>query len=33
LQPQGFHVIIGRDVLRECLLSCDGRNGIFTLAF
>jgi len=32
LQAQGFHLLIGRDV-QECLLSYDGRNGLFTLAY
>lgn len=30
---QGFHVLLGRDVLGECLLVYDGRMGLFTLAF
>lgn len=30
---QGFDVLIGRDVLAECLFVYDGRSGIFTLAF
>lgn len=30
---QGFHVIIGRDILRGCLLSYDGWGGVFTLAY
>lgn len=33
LQPQGFHGLIGRDVLSLCLLTCDGVNGVFTLAY
>lgn len=30
---QGFHVLIGRDVLQHCLLTYDGRNGLFSLAY
>jgi len=30
---QGFHALIGRDVLRGCLLTYDGLNGIFSLAY
>jgi hypothetical protein len=26
---QGFHVLLGRDVLRGCLLTYDGMNGLF----
>jgi hypothetical protein len=33
LAAQGFHVLIGRDVLSGCLLSYDGLNGLFSLAF
>jgi hypothetical protein len=33
LLPQGFHVLLGRDVLRGCLLTYDGANGLFSLAF
>lgn len=33
LQVQGFHVLIGRDVLQGCLLNYDGRTGLFTLAY
>ena len=30
---QGFHALIGMDVLRNCLLVYDGRNDQFSLAF
>ena len=30
---QGFDVLIGRDMLAECLFLYDGRSGSFTLAF
>lgn len=30
---QGFHVLLGRDVLRGCLLTYDGVNGLFSLAY
>ena len=33
LAAQGFHVLLGRDVLRGCLLTYDGQSGLFTLAF
>lgn len=33
LESQGFHVLIGRDVLKHCMLVFDGRNGRFSLAF
>ena len=33
LAPQGFHVLLGRDVLRGCLLHYDGVTGLFSLAF
>jgi hypothetical protein len=33
LAAQGFHVLIGRDVLRGCLLTYDGMSGLFSLAF
>ena len=32
-QKQGFEVLLGRDVLSECLLHYDGRSKIFSLAF
>ena len=33
LQSQGFHALIGRDVLAQCLLSYNGTEGVFTLAY
>ena len=33
LLPQGFHALIGRDVLETCLLVYDGQNGFFSLAY
>ncbi len=33
LAPQGFHALIGRDVLQGCLLMYDGKNGQFSLAY
>lgn len=30
---QGFHALIGRDVLQNCLLTYDGKNRIFSLAY
>jgi hypothetical protein len=33
LGPLGVHALIGRDVLGECLLIYDGRNGFFSLAY
>ena len=30
---QGFHVLLGRDVLRSCLFLYNGQNGYFSLAF
>jgi hypothetical protein len=33
LASQGFHALIGRDVLASCLLTYDGAKGEFTLAF
>jgi hypothetical protein len=33
LKPHGFEVLIGRDLLRECLFIYDGTAGQFTLAF
>jgi hypothetical protein len=32
-QAQGFHALIGRDVLSLCYLTCDGLTGFFTLAY
>lgn len=33
LQSQGFHALIGRDVLSHCLLAYNGTDGRFTLAY
>jgi hypothetical protein len=33
LAIQSIQALIGRDVLKSCLLIYDGRAGIFTLAF
>ncbi len=33
LLPQGFHALIGRDVLSHCLLTYDGASGLFSLAY
>jgi hypothetical protein len=33
LAAQGFHALIGRDVLRGCLLFYDGQNNLFSLAY
>ncbi|MGO9258013.1 MAG: hypothetical protein ACLQU1_17125 [Bryobacteraceae bacterium] len=33
LVSQGFHALIGRDILKGCLLTFDGQNGLFSLAF
>ena len=33
LLPQGFHALIGRDVLETCMLIYDGRNAFFSLAY
>ena len=33
LVVQGFHMLLGRDVLRSCLLTFDGQNGLFSLAY
>ncbi len=33
LQSQGFHALIGRDVLTRCVLSYNGSIGWFTLAY
>ena len=30
---QGFHVLVGRSVLRNCLLTYDGLGGLFSLAY
>lgn len=33
LIPQGLHALIGRDILSRCLLTYDGQNGFFSLAY
>jgi len=33
LQMQGFHALIGRDVLAACLLTYNGGTRLFTLAY
>ncbi len=33
LWTHGFHVLIGRDVLRHCRFSYDGPAGLFTLDY
>jgi len=33
LTHQGIHVLIGRDVLTNCLFHYDGQSGLFSLAF
>lgn len=33
LASQGFHALIGRDILRACLLTYNGTTGTFTLAY
>ncbi len=33
MAKQGFHALIGRDVLARCLLFYNGTNGLYTLAF
>jgi len=33
LVQHGFHALIGRDVLGECVLVYNGSMGLFTLAF
>jgi len=33
LAIQGIQALIGRDILRRCLLIYDGQSGIFTLGF
>jgi predicted aspartyl protease len=33
LGPQGFHALIGRDVLAQCLFMYNGSPGWFTLAY
>jgi hypothetical protein len=33
LAAQGIHALIGRDILKSCLLTYDGMAGLFSLAF
>lgn len=33
LLPQGFHVLVGRDVLKHCILHYNGAMQIFTIAY
>ena len=33
LAPQGFHVLIGRDILSDCVLVYNGTAKLFTLAY
>jgi hypothetical protein len=33
LAPQGFHALIGRDILADCVLIYNGPVGTFTLAY
>jgi hypothetical protein len=33
LLPQGFHALLGRDILEQCLFVYNGKDGFFTLAF
>lgn len=33
LEAQGFHALIGRDILSRCFFSYNGEVGIFTLAY
>lgn len=33
LSNQGFHALIGRDVLSKCILHYNGAAGVYTLAF
>lgn len=30
---QGFHVLLGRDILQRCILTYNGTIGLFMLAF
>jgi hypothetical protein len=32
-QGQGFHALIGRDILERCVLNYNGSIGLFTLAY
>lgn len=33
LSQQGFHALLGRDILDQCLFVYNGKEGFFTLAF
>ncbi len=33
LLAQGFHALIGRDILSRCLFAYNGATGTFTLAY
>jgi hypothetical protein len=33
LADQGFHFLVGRDILDRCILNYDGPNGMFQLSF
>lgn len=33
LSSQGFHALIGRDVLMHCIFTYNGSTGLFTLAY
>ena len=33
LASQGFHALLGRDILDRCLFAYNGEFGLFTLAF
>jgi len=33
LAAQGFHALLGRDVLKQCFFAYNGEVGLFTLAF
>jgi len=33
LQTQGFHALLGRDILSHCLLAYNGATNLFTLAY
>jgi hypothetical protein len=33
LVQQGFHALIGRDILRHCVLTYNGSTGLFILAY
>jgi len=33
VRRHGFHVLMGRDILADCLFIYDGQSGLFTLVF